>query len=104
MAYSVEQRIQEIGIRLALGAQASEVRNMIVRQGMGLTLAGVAFGLVAALGLSRLIESLLFNVKAKDPLVFVAIPLMLGLVALVAVWLPASRASRVNAADSLRCE
>ena len=70
MAYSVEQRTQEIGIRLALGADASQVRGMIVRQGMGLALAGVVVGIGAAWALSRLIESLLFGVKARDPLVF----------------------------------
>ncbi len=104
MAYTVEQRKQEIGIRLALGADASQVRNMIVRQGMGLALAGVVVGIGAAWGLSRLIESLLFGVKARDPIVFVAVPAVLAVVALLAVWLPANRASRVNPVDSLRYE
>ena len=104
MAYSVEQRTHEIGIRLALGAEASQVRSMVVRQGMGLALAGVVAGMAAAWGLSRIIESFLFGVKARDPLVFVAVPLVLSAVSLLAVWLPAHRASRVNALDSLRYE
>ncbi len=104
MAYSVEQRTQEIGIRLALGAETSRVRNMVVRQGMGLALAGVVVGLGAAWALARLMESFLFGVKSRDPLVFVAVPLVLAMVALLAVWLPANRASRVNPIDSLRYE
>jgi len=104
MAYTVEQRTEEIGIRLALGADASQVRNMVVRQGMGLALAGVVIGILAAGGLSRLIESFLFGVKARDPIVFLAVPPLLGAVALLAVWLPANRASRVNPLDSLRCQ
>jgi putative ABC transport system permease protein len=104
MAYTVEQRTQEIGIRMALGAEASQVRNMVVRQGMGLALAGVVVGMAAAWALSRIIESFLFGVKARDPLVFVAVPLVLSAVSLFAVWLPAHRASRVNPLDSLRYE
>jgi len=104
MAYSVEQRTQEIGIRLALGAEAGQVRNMIVRQGMGLALVGVVAGIGAAWALSRVIESFLFGVKARDPLVFLAVPAALSVVALLAVWLPASRASRVNPVESLRYE
>jgi putative ABC transport system permease protein len=94
MAYSVAQRTQEIGIRLALGADGNQVRNMVVKQGMGLALSGVAVGLVGAWSLARLIDSLLFGVKARDPLVFVAVPIVLVLVALFAVWLPANRAAR----------
>ncbi|HEX5431050.1 MAG TPA: FtsX-like permease family protein, partial [Bryobacteraceae bacterium] len=104
MAYSVEQRTQEIGIRLALGAEASSVRNMIVRQGMLLALAGIAIGLAAAFGLTRFIESFLFSVKAQDPAVFILVPAVLIAVALFAVWLPAGRASKVNPVDSLRYE
>jgi putative ABC transport system permease protein len=104
MAYTVEQRTQEIGIRLALGAEAGQVRNMVMRQGMALALAGVVIGIGAAWALARLIESLLFGVKARDPLVFVAVPLLLTIVALFAVWLPALRASKVNPIESLRYE
>lgn len=104
MAYTVEQRTQEIGIRLALGAEAGQVRGMVMRQGMMLALSGVLTGLVAAWALAKLIESLLFGVKARDPLVFVAVPVTLALVAFLAVWLPAIRASRVSPMDSLRYE
>jgi predicted permease len=104
MAYSVEQRTQEIGIRLALGAQASQVKNMVVFQGMRLAIVGVAIGLAAAFGLSRLIAAFLFGVSARDPLVFVAVPAVLTGIALVAVWLPARRASRVDPMVALRYE
>ena len=104
MAYSVEQRTQEIGIRLALGANASKVRTMIVGQGMALAIAGVVVGLAAAFGLARLMETLLFGVTTRDPLVFGGVPLLLTLVAFVAVWLPARRASRVDPMRALRYE
>ena len=104
MAYSVEQRTQEIGIRLALGAEAGDVRKMVVFQGMRLTLVGVVIGVAAAFGLSRFLASFLYGVKAWDPLVFVVIPLLLSAVALLAVWLPAGRASRVDPIIALRCE
>ena len=104
MSYSVEQRTQEIGIRLALGAERSQVRNMVIAQGMSLAVAGVVIGTAAAFGLSRLIESLLFGVTARDPIVFVAVPAVLGVVALIAVWLPALRATRIDPIDALRCE
>jgi len=104
MAYSVEQRTQEIGIRLALGAGMSQVRNMVVLQGMILAVAGVIIGMAATFGLTRFIESILFGVKNRDPVVFSTVPVLLIIVALAAVWLPAARASRVNPLDSLRYE
>ena len=104
MAYSVEQRTQEIGIRLALGAQAGQVRKMVVLQGMALAGVGVALGLAAAFGLARLITAFLFGVTARDPLVFIGVPVVLALVAFFAVWFPARRASRVDPLIALRYE
>jgi len=104
IAYTVEQRRHEIGIRLALGAESGHVRNMLVRQGMIVALAGIVVGIGAACGLARSIESLLYGVKARDPVVFLAIPVVLIGVALLAAWLPASRASRVNPLEALRYE
>jgi putative ABC transport system permease protein len=104
MAYTVEQRTQEIGVRMALGAEATDVRNMVVRQGMSLALAGVGIGLGASWALSRLIESFLFGVKARDPIVFLTVPVLLSAVALLAVWRPANRASRLSPLDCLRYE
>jgi putative ABC transport system permease protein len=104
MAYSVEQRTQEIGIRLALGADTVAVRRMIVLQGMRLALIGVVVGLAGAFGLTKLLDSFLFGVQARDPMTFVVIPILLALVALAAVWLPALRASRVDPLEALRYE
>ena len=104
MAYSVALRTQEIGIRIALGAELGSIRNMVVLQGLRPALVGVALGLAAALGLRRLIESFLFGVKAWDPLTFFAVPVILIGVALLALWLPALRASRVDPIHALRYE
>ena len=104
MEYSVEQRTQEIGIRLALGAQAAQVKNMVVFQGMRLALVGVVIGLGAAFGLARLIAAFLYGVTARDPLVFAGVPALLALVALLAVWIPARRASKVDPIIALRYE
>jgi predicted permease len=104
MAYSVAQRTQEIGIRLALGAEARQVKNMVVFQGLRLTLAGVVIGLAASLGLTKLIASFLFGVTEWDPAVFTGVPLLLAAVAVLAVWLPARRASRVDPIRALRYE
>jgi putative ABC transport system permease protein len=104
MAYSVQQRTQEIGIRLALGADSARVRRMVVGQGMRLALAGVVVGLASAFGLSRFIASFLFGVRAWDPTVFVVAPAVLAGVALLAAWIPARRASRVDPVIALRYE
>ena len=104
MAYSVQQRTQEIGIRMAMGADRTRITKMVVWQGMRLTLVGVVIGVGAAFGLTRLIASLLYGVKNWDPLVFVSVPLLLSAVALVAVWLPALRASKLNPMEALRTE
>jgi putative ABC transport system permease protein len=102
MSYIVTQRTGEIGVRLALGAEPGSVAAMIVRQGAVVTLTGVMVGLVAAFAGSRLIESLLYGVSSRDPGVFAATTLILLGVALVACWLPARRASRLNPLEALR--
>jgi putative ABC transport system permease protein len=102
MAYSVAQRTREIGIRLALGAESSQIRTMVVSQGLRPALAGVVCGLVAASGLTRMLASFLFGVKPWDAFVFSVVPVILVGVALVAVWVPAMRASRVDPVDALR--
>jgi hypothetical protein len=104
MAYSVQQRTQEIGIRLALGAGTGNVRKMVVFQGLRLALVGVAIGIGAALGLTRLIATFLFGVKDKDPLVFTSVAVLLSLVSLLAVWVPARRATRIDPVIALRYE
>jgi putative ABC transport system permease protein len=104
MTYSVQQRTQEIGIRLALGATTNQVKNMVVSQGMTLALASAIIGLASAFGLTRFLESFLFSVKGHDPAVFIAVPVLLSLIALVAVWLPARRASRIEPTEALRHE
>ncbi len=104
MAYSVQQRVREIGIRMALGADRRHIRRMVVWQGMRLTFAGVVLGIGAAFGLTRLIASSLYGVKSWDPMVFVCVPVVLSLVALAATWLPAVRASRLDPMTALRID
>jgi putative ABC transport system permease protein len=104
MACSVEQRTQEMGIRMALGADRSVIRRLVIWQGMRLTLVGMAMGIAAAFGLARLIASFLFGVKPWDLEVFVSVPLILSSVALLAIWLPARRASKLDPMQALRTE
>jgi putative ABC transport system permease protein len=104
MSYSVQQRTQELGVRMALGAQASNLRNMVVGQGMILAGAGVVLGIGAAFWLTRFLASFLFGVKAWDPVAFIVTPLLLSAVALLAVWIPAKRATRVDPMAALRLE
>ena len=104
MAYSVEQRTQEIGIRLALGANSSDVRRMIVRQGMWLATIGIAIGLASAFGLAKVIANLLYGVTSRDPMVFLSVAILLGIVALIGVWLPTRSAVRVDPVIALRAE
>ncbi|HKQ79500.1 MAG TPA: ABC transporter permease [Blastocatellia bacterium] len=102
ISYAVTQRTREIGIRMALGAQASDVLRLVVGQGLRLVLSGVVIGLVVALGLTRLIKTMLFGVSARDPLTFIVISMLLTVVALLACWIPARRATKVDPLLALR--
>jgi putative ABC transport system permease protein len=104
MSYAVIQRTQEIGIRMALGAERSSVMLMVVRRGVILAAAGIAIGLIGALLLTGMLTRLLYGVSARDPLTFVTIPAFLALVALVASLIPAARASRVDPIVAMRAE
>ena len=104
LSYTVSQRRREIGVRMALGARRGDVLALVVRQGAGLVAAGTLVGLVAAAGSARILESFLFGVDTGDRLTFVAAPLVLAGVALVACWLPGRRAARLNPMDALRVE
>jgi putative ABC transport system permease protein len=104
MSYSVAQRAHEIGIRMALGAQRMDVLKLVVGQGLKLVLVGVALGLIAAFILTRVMSSLLFGISATDPITFIAISLVLISVALLASFIPARRATRVDPMIALRYE
>jgi hypothetical protein len=104
MSYSVQQRTQELGVRMALGAQASNLRNMVIGQCMILAGLGVALGIGGAFWLIRFLASFLFGVKAWDPIAFIVTPVLLSAVALFAVWIPAKRATSVDPMTALRLE
>lgn len=104
IAYAVTRKTHEIGIRMALGAKPADVLGMIVRQGIILTSIGVAIGIVAALGVTRLINSMIFGVTPYDPLTFVAVAAILSIAALLACYIPARRAIKVDPMVALRYE
>jgi len=104
MAYLVNQGTREIGIRMALGASKRNILSLVVRQGITLALSGVAIGMAASFLLTRLIRSLLFGVQATDPVTYAGISLLLAVVALLACYIPAQRAARIDPMVSLRCD
>jgi putative ABC transport system permease protein len=104
MAYSVQQRTQELGVRMALGAQAANIRNMVIRQGMLLAGIGLVIGIGGAFWLTKFLTGFLFGVKTWDPMAFIFTPILLCAVALAAVWLPARKATRVDPMSALRFE
>jgi ABC-type antimicrobial peptide transport system permease subunit len=104
MAYSVTQRTQEIGIRMALGATRKHVLTLVIHQGLVLALIGTAIGLAGAAALTRLMQSLLFGVKPTDPVTFIAVSLFLLAIAVAACYVPARRAMKVDPMVSLRYE
>jgi putative ABC transport system permease protein len=104
ISFVVSERTQEIGIRLALGANRGKILRMVLQQGLGLALAGTAVGIAAALIVAHLMAGLLFGVTPSDPLTFVGVAIVLTVVALAACYLPARRATKVDPLTSLRCE
>ena len=104
ISYAVSQRRREIGIRLALGAQAADIRGLFVRRGLVLAGIGIAIGLGGAAGSTRLMRSLLFGISPLDPITFTAMPVVLAAAAVLASYLPARRAAAVDPVETLRAE
>jgi ABC-type antimicrobial peptide transport system permease subunit len=103
-AYSVARRTREIGIRMALGAQGRTVQWMILREGLAMLVAGLALGLLLALGTGKVVSSILFEVSSTDPYAFTLAPAVLAFAALLATWIPARRATKINPMAALRTE
>jgi len=104
ISYSINQRTQEIGLRMALGAETRDVLRLVIGEGFKLTVVGLGLGITAAFGLSRLIAAQLFGVKATDPLTYIGVTLLLAVVGIIACYLPARRAARVDPMVALRHE
>jgi putative ABC transport system permease protein len=104
LSYSVSQRTREIGVRVALGAERRDVVRLVVRQGFRLTLSGVVIGFLGAIGLTRFLSSLLYDVKPNDSLTFIIVSIILTGVALLACYIPAQRATKVDPMVALRYE
>jgi len=104
MSFSVEQRVNELGIRRALGGDSSDIMGMVLRRGLMLALAGVALGLIASVGLTRLLGGMLFDVDPFDPVTFAGLSAFVVAVAVLAAFLPARRATRVDPMVALRAE
>jgi len=104
ISYLVGQRTHEIGVRIALGARRWDVLNLILSQGAKLTMVGIVIGVVASLGLTKLMARMLYGVSATDPLTFISVAMLLSFVALTACYIPTRRAMRVDPVVALRCE
>jgi putative ABC transport system permease protein len=104
LSYSVAQRTQEIGVRMALGARTGDVLRLVVGDGIKLTAIGLALGMAGAFAAARVLKSMIYGVSPTDPLTFIVIPLLLIFVALLACWIPARRATKVDPLVALRCE